>query len=108
MTLAGAFLTTALTSQLIFAPRSRVRDRISISFWTITMEYGGYQIEVVVVPSASAVAGGYHATYSIHRDGDLTCSGTIAGWLSTPADAERTAFAAARQWIDNNGARSLH
>ena len=69
------------------------------------MKYSGYDIQVVVSPSTTTGAGRYHATYSIHRDGDLACSGAIAGGLATPADAERSAYSAARQWIENNGVR---
>ena len=66
------------------------------------MEYG-YDIQVVVTPSTTVGAIGYYATFSIHQDGDLACSGTIAVGLATPADAERRAFAAARLWVANNG-----
>ena len=65
------------------------------------MEHRGYVIRVELVPSVSG--GTYHATYSIHRNGELACCGTVAGGLTTPADAEREAYAAARRWIDQQG-----
>ena len=83
------------------APHASPRARIAIAWHrVIAMEYNGYSIAVEVL--LSDTMGIYQAKYSIHRNGDLACSRIIANGSTRHADAERGAYTAARQWIDND------